>query len=78
MPWGTLNVELFLTEKYDGCRNKSAILQDEKIEDFFRRAGALRSQGSILRSAVDAKQLPVIRWEVGAPAPTKKLSVVRG
>src|SRR5690606_18234591 len=62
---GTLTVELFLTEKYDGCRNKSANLQDEKIEDFFRRAGALRSQESILRSAADAKQLPVIRWEVG-------------
>src|SRR5690606_4659567 len=46
-----------------------------RIKSGIRRAGALRSQGSILRSATDAMSLPAIRWEVGAPAPTIKISV---
>ena len=78
-----LTVELFLIAENDGCRNESAILQDEKIEDFFCRAGALRTQeeaSSIsfrkLRNSDRTEDyLPAIRWEVGAPAPTKKISV---
>src|SRR5690606_41908102 len=37
--------------------------------------GPRRSQGSILRSATDPMSLSAIRWDVGPPAPTKKISV---
>src|SRR5690606_24581747 len=46
------------------------IQYDSGSKSGIRRAGALRSQGSILRSTADAMSLSAIRWEVEAPAPT--------